>query len=477
MENKATILCPQCHTQINIEDALYSQLQTKFDADFEKKREQYKKAQIELKQKEEVLKQQQEQFEDKLQDALALRLKAREQDLRTSIQQEMMQIKEQEEALLKEELAKKSKQLLFLQQEADKKLQAALQQSKEEQAAQIRAQLEQENALKHKKLEDALQEKSAQLQEFEANKAEIAKLKMKMQEVEAKAKSEAQIEFYEKLAEEKQKAIQEVNSQHELKLKEAEEKVRQMQEQLQIAQRKAEQGSMQTQGEVQELAIEEYLSAKFPLDTIEEIKKGQRGADCMQIVNTPELPNCGKIYYESKRTKEFQKSWIEKFKADMREKGADVGVLITTVLPKELERMGFYDGIWVCTYDEFKGSVALIRNSLVQVSLAKLSQEGKNDKMSLLYNYLTGNEFAMQVEAIVEGFSAMQSDLDREKRAMAKLWKQREKQLEKVLDNTIGMYGSIKGIAGNAIANVQALELEYIAEEDDEENLDVKEVE
>jgi len=464
MENKATITCPNCKTEISIEDALYAQLESQFNKDIQEKREQYKKAQLELQQKAQALKKEQEQFEDKLQDALTLRLRAKEQDLRASIQKEMMQIKEQEEALLKAELDKKSKELLAMQQEADRKLQEALQQSKREQEAQIKAQLEQESALKVKELEDALQAKSAQIQELEASKAEIAKLKMQMQEAEAKAKSEAQIEFYEKLAEEKQKAIQEVNSQNELKLKEADEKMRQLQEQLQIAQRKAEQGSMQTQGEVQELAIEEYLATKFPLDTIEEIKKGQRGADCMQIVNTQEQSNCGKIYYESKRTKEFQKSWIEKFKADMREKGADVGVLITSVLPKELERMGFYDGIWVCTYDEFKGSVALIRNSLIQVSLAKLSQEGKSDKMALLYNYLTSNEFAMQVEAIVEGFTTMQSDLQKEKNAMARIWKQREKQLEKVLDNTIGMYGSIKGIAGNAIGNVKALELEYFEE-------------
>jgi len=464
MENKATITCPNCQTEISIEDALYAQLESQFNKDIQEKREQYKKAQLELQQKAQALKKEQEQFEDKLQDALTLRLRAKEQDLRASISKEMMQIKEQEEALLKAELDKKSKELLTMQQEADRKLQEALQQSKKEQEAQIKAQLEQESALKVKALEDALQKKSAQIQELEASKAEIAKLKMEMAEAEAKAKSEAQKEFYEKLAEEKQKTIQEVNSQNELKLKEADEKMRQLQEQLQIAQRKAEQGSMQTQGEVQELAIEEYLATKFPLDTIEEIKKGQRGADCMQIVNTQEQSNCGKIYYESKRTKEFQKSWIEKFKADMREKGADVGVLITSVLPKELERMGFYDGIWVCTYDEFKGSVALIRNSLIQVSLAKLSQEGKSDKMALLYNYLTSNEFAMQVEAIVEGFTTIQSDLQKEKNAMARMWKQREKQLEKVLDNTIGMYGSIKGIAGNAIGNVKALELEYFEE-------------
>ena len=145
----------------------------------------------------------------------------------------------------------------------------------------------------------------------------------------------------------------------------------------------------------------------------------------------------------------------------MRDKGVDIGVLVTEVLPSGMDRMGFYDGIWVCTYEEFKGAVALLRDSVIKINIAKKSQEGRSDKMSLLYNYLTSNEFSMQVEAIVEGFSTMQSDLDRERRAMTKIWKQREKQLEKVLENTIGMYGSIKGIAGSAIKNVEILELDY----------------
>ncbi|NLC28313.1 MAG: DUF2130 domain-containing protein, partial [Campylobacteraceae bacterium] len=212
-------------------------------------------------------------------------------------------------------------------------------------------------------------------------------------------------------------------------------------------------------------AIEEYLEAKYPFDTIEEIKKGARGGDCIQVVNTMEARNCGKIYYESKRTKDFQKPWIEKLKADMRDKGADIRVLVTEVLPKELDRLGLVEGVWVCTFDEFKGLSNVLRESIIKINLAKKSKENKTDKMSLLYGYLTSTEFTMQVEAIVEGFTQMQSDLDSEKRSMTRIWKQREKQIEKVLENTIGMYGSIKGIAGNSIGNVKALELPF-SEED-----------
>jgi len=205
------------------------------------------------------------------------------------------------------------------------------------------------------------------------------------------------------------------------------------------------------------------------LDSIEEIKKGARGGDCIQVVNTRSRQNCGKIYYESKRTKDFQPSWTEKFKADMREKGADIGVLVTEAMPSDLERMGIKDGVWICSYEEFKGLCAVLRESVIQLSLAVASQEGKGDKMHMLYDFLTSNTFKMQVEAIVEGFSQMKADLESEKRSMQRIWKQREKQIEKVITNTIDMYGSIKGIAGNAIQPVKALELPA-GEQSEEDN-------
>lgn len=223
--------------------------------------------------------------------------------------------------------------------------------------------------------------------------------------------------------------------------------------------RKMEQGSMQMQGEVQELAIEDWLETNFPLDTIEEIKKGQKGGDCIQIVNTREAQNCGEIYYESKRTKDFQVAWIEKFKADIRDRGADIGVLVTEVMPKDMERMGMKDGIWICTFNEFKGLSAVLRQTIIKLNASVVSQENKGDKMHMLYDFLTSPNFRMQIEAIVEGFTQMKNDLDSEKRSMQRIWKQREKQIEKVVTNTVDMYGSIKGIAGNAIQTVHALEL------------------
>jgi hypothetical protein len=217
---------------------------------------------------------------------------------------------------------------------------------------------------------------------------------------------------------------------------------------------------MQLQGEVMELAIEEWLASNFPLDTIDEIKKGANGADCLQIVNTREVQNCGTIYYESKRTKAFSTNWIEKFKNDIRAKKVNLGVLVTEVMPSGMDRMGFKDGIWICTFEEFKGLSAVLRQSLIQVSQAVQSQENKGDKMEMLYDFLTSNEFRLQMEVITEGFTQMQADLSSEKRAMQRIWSQREKQIDKVINNTVHMYGSIRGIAGNAVQTVKALELE-----------------
>lgn len=420
MTNQTTIKCPNCDTEIDINEVLYHQLENKYrsehlaekkklEAEIEAKRKEYKVHLDSLKAKEEEFKEQKEKFEEEIKKATQIQLKAERLKLQDELRKEIL----------------------------------------DEQAESI--------ALLQKQLE----EKSNQVKELNNAKAQIGQLQREKEEMESSIMAKAELTLNEKLKLEKEKIQKATDEQNELKLRQKDEQLRQLQEQLQIAQRKAEQGSMQLQGEVQELAIEEWLKEKYPFDTIDEVKKGARGADCMQIVHTRESQNCGKIYYESKRTKDFQKSWIEKFKADMREKGADIGVLVTDVMPNDFKRMGLLDGIWICTFEEFKGLSAVLREQIIKIHHALISQENKTDKMSLLYSFLTSNEFKMQIEAIVEAFTTMQSDLDSEKRSMQRIWKQREKQIEKVLDNTINMYGSIRGIAGNAIGNIKALELGY----------------
>ena len=308
-------------------------------------------------------------------------------------------------------------------------------------------------------LNKELGEKTEQLKELHRTKADMEKLKREKEALRDEIRAESEQRLNKLLSEEREKFSKSLAQKTQMELAERDKVISDLSQQLRDAQRKAEQGSMQLQGEVQELAIEDWLASQFPLDTIEEIKKGARGADCLQIVHTRTRQNCGTIYYESKRSKSFQPGWIEKFKQDIREKGADIGVLVTQAMPVEMDRMGMKDGIWICTFEEFRGLSVVLRDAAIRLSDAVNAQENKGDKMGMLYDFLTGNEFRQQVEAIVEGFSQMQADLESEKRSMQSIWKKREKQIEKVLLNTNHMYGSIKGIAGNAIQSVPLLDL------------------
>jgi hypothetical protein len=222
--------------------------------------------------------------------------------------------------------------------------------------------------------------------------------------------------------------------------------------------RKSEQGSQQLQGEVQELALEEFLRSRFPHDEISEVSKGQRGADCVQTVYDAGR-RCGQIMYESKRTKAFSADWIDKLKSDMRAQGADIGVIVTETMPKELERFGSINGIWVCTFAELRPLSAVLRDMLIRVSTAAASQENKGEKMVMLYDYLMSNDFRMTVENVMEAFLQMRTDLDRERTAMERIWKQREKQLQRVTTSMSHMMGSIQGIAGKDLASVPSFEL------------------
>lgn len=411
MKNNTQIKCPNCGTSIDVQDILAHQLENEIQQKYQTQlAEEKKKFDAEF----ESLNKAKEQFEQR---------------------------KKQENEMFQERLDKQLKEDRKLLEEKLKL------QFKEEQSEQFNA------------LQKELNEKSAQVKELGLARIEVEKLKREKSELKEIAEAEAQKSLNETLITEKEKIRKQEEEKNELRFKELQKQLEDQRRLTEEMKRKQEQGSMQLQGEVQELAIEEWLTTQFPLDTIDEIKKGARGGDCIQIVNTRTLQNCGTIYYESKRTKDFQPSWIEKFKADIREKGANIGVLVTEVMPADMERMGLKDGIWICNYEEFKGLCSVLRESIIQISVAVSSQENKGDKMHMLYDYLTGNTFRLQVEAIVEGFTQMRADLESEKRAMQNIWKKREKQIEKVTVNTIDMHASIKGIAGNAIQSVTLLEL------------------
>jgi hypothetical protein len=334
-----------------------------------------------------------------------------------------------------------------------------LKQEKELLEANLRKTIADEESEKFDLLQKELGEKSEKLKEFNKAKAEIEMLKREKDEIREALEAQMQRSLNEKLQEERDRIRKAEQEKNELVIRELQKKLEDQKNLTEEMKRKQEQGSMQLQGEVQELAIEEWLATNFPLDTISEIKKGALGADCIQIVNTHSRVNCGSIYYESKRAKNFSPEWIEKFKSDMRAKGINVGILVTQAFPKGMDRMGLADGVWVCSFEEFKGLSAVIRESVIRISEVSASQENKGDKMVMLYDYLTSPEFKSQIEAIVEGFTAMKADLESEKRAMMKIWSAREKQIDKVITNTTSMYGSIKGIGGMAIGTIRSLEL------------------
>ena len=410
-QEKSKINCPSCGEEIDVNDILYhqvdQQLKKQYNDDLTKEKEKYEaeasKLNKEREELEDAKKEQKEEIDNQVKD----KVKLKEIDLK-----------------------KKYK---------------------------VEAANEQSDAISS--LREELEEKSGKIKELNKTTIELEKVKREKDELEDSIKAEAEIELNQRLATEKEKIHKEERDKNELKFKELEKQLEDQKRLTEEMKRKQEQGSMQTQGEVQELGIEEWLTDRFPLDTIQEIKKGERGADCLQIVHTRTHQNCGSIYYESKRTKAFQPSWMEKFKADIRDKNANIGVLVTEVRPPDMERFGMRDGVWICTFEEFKGLCTVLRESIVQISTAIITQDNKGDKMGMLYDFLTSNEFKLQIEAIVEGFTQMKTDLESEQRSMRGIWKKREKQIEKVLLNTAGMYGSIKGIAGNSLQSVPLLEL------------------
>jgi len=383
-------------------------------------------------------------------------------------------------SLIEKEKQELRQQMVDYRNKAEQKIRQAEEERKAEAQKQeelFRQKLQEELQKKNTELEETLRKKLAA--DFEnqlslmqqTNLENEEKLKQarqkemefleKMQELKTK-EAELELNIKRKLNEEREKLSTEIRDLEKQKLEQLEneyklrlaEKEKQLEDQKRLAEemkRKAEQGSMQLQGEVQELMLEEILRQTFPYDKITPVGKGVRGADSIHTVCNPFGQECGKIIYESKRTKDFANDWIEKLKADMRSLGADVAVIVTQALPKDMERFGERDGVYICTFAEVRSLAAVLRNGILKIFSVTQSQQGKGDKMSLLYDYLTGNEFSEQWQAIREGFMSMKLSIQKERDAMEKLWKSREKQLEKVLLNAAHIRGSIEGIAGTDV--------------------------
>lgn len=353
---------------------------------------------------------------------------------------------------------------------------AALKRAAETQEDEVRKRLEKERAeLLEKARREARDGSDKQLRDLQsqieeqkkkAKEAEDAELELRKQarELEEKA-GKAEIELQRRLDEERAKikegAQKDAEDQQRLRLAEKDKIIEDMKTKLDEAQKKASQVSQQLQGEVLEMEIERVLRESFPQDEIAEVKAGARGADVTQGVRSPTGQPCGTIYWESKRTQNYQPAWLAKLREDQRETKADIAVLVSEQLPEAVKEFGSIDGVWLCRPRHVAPLAMALRAGLIETALARRAQEGVTDKMAILYQYLTGNEFRLRVQAIVEAFEEMRSDLAAERRAIEKQWAKREKQLATVIQTTARMYGDLQGLAGaQALPDIEALALE-----------------
>lgn len=398
--------CPHCQQPINLEESFTHQVESQLAKKYNKHYADQKA----------VLKQ---QHDDLHQQKLAMQHQQNEQQL--AIQQAV------------------DSQVKLVQADARQKARAEQETLVETLQAELRDKSETVKSLQQQEL--ALLRKQRELEEQRAALAlDVEKrLRTERQAIEEKARQQARDESH--LKEEEQQGL-----------------IRALTDQLHAMERKIKQGSQQTQGEVQEVALEKLLLDVFPVDLITDVAKGISGADLIQDVKNEFGRICGRIVYESKRTKAFGGSWIDKLKADQQRHNADIAVLVTEAMPADMPYFGHVDGVWVCTFAEVRALATVLRLGVLRVSEVQTASENKGDKMQRLYTYLTGTEFQQCVRSIVRAFQTMQGGLEQEKRAMKKIWSLREKQIEAVIDSTTCMVGAIGGIAEGVMLNLPELE-------------------
>lgn len=347
------------------------------------------------------------------------------------------------------------KQAVDLDSEIQKRLQLRLKETE----ARARKLAEDALAVKFQDMETQLAEKAGALKTAQEQELALRREQRRLTE----EREAFEVEMARKLDAERttlrQQLGEQFDEQNRLKLAEREKVIEDLRLQMEALQRKATQGSQQTQGEVLELDFTARLMATFPTDKVEEVSKGVRGGDVSQQVISVTGRGCGTILYETKRTKNWADAWIPKLKDDMRNAKAELGVIVTETLPEGLKRFGLVDGIWVTDFASALPLATSLRWLLQQLAIVKLSQDGAKEKTAVLYAYLTGAEFRQRVEGVIEAFTSMKEDLEAEKRAITKHWAKRDKQLSQVVENMAAMYGDIQGLSGNALQNIESLAL------------------
>ncbi len=363
------------------------------------------------------------------------------------------------------EAKRKLEEIAAREEKLEERVASELKAKLSEAQAKAAKQLEERYVVQMRDLQETLHQRDTDLKHFREQELALRKEKRELE----KARQEAELELQRKLDAERERIRSEVkkqaDEQHRLKELEKDKTIADLKSALDAMRRKAEQGSMETQGEVLEQAFEEKLKAFFPHDDIAPVPKGIRGADLVHTVRTPVGGDCGVLLWEIKNTKAWGGDWISKLKQDMIDTRATLAILMSVVLPEGIDRFGQVEGVWVSDPASALPLAMALREQFLALDRERSASVGKSAKMEMLYQYLAGTEFKQKIEGIVEGFTAMQDQLAKERRAMERQWKEREKQIERVIKNTVGLYGDMQGIIGGHIPAIPALELEGEEEE------------
>jgi len=316
-------------------------------------------------------------------------------------------------------------------------------------------------------LQEVLAQRDAKLAEAQHAQAELIRKQRELDDARRELELTVEKRVQAGLDATREQGRKEAEEQLNLRVAEKEQTITAMQRQIEDLKRRAEQGSQQLQGEVLELELEAQLRARFPGDTIDPVPKGEHGGDVVQRVAGP-LGPCGTILWESKRTKNWVDGWLPKLRDDQRAAKAEIAILVSHALPKEVEGFALVDGVWVAHPRVAMPVAMTLRHTLIEVASARQAGEGQETKMERVYEYLTGPRFRLRVEAIVEAFSTMQGDLDKERKAITKQWAKRAEQIDRVMQATVGMYGDLQGIAGKTLQEIEGLELKALGVDEQE---------
>lgn len=335
--------------------------------------------------------------------------------------------------------------------------------AEEAQKAKLRAASDLEHKAKEiVELQEVLKERNVKLEEAQKVQADLLRKQRELDDARRELDLTVEKKVQGSLAVERDKARQDAEEALKLRMAEKDQQMEGMRKQIEDLKRRAEQGSQQLQGEVQEIELESLLRTRFPRDLIEPVPKGEFGGDVLHRVIGSQNQTCGTILWESKRTKNWSDSWLAKLREDQRAAKADIALLISSALPKGVVAFDLIDGVWVAeTRCALPVAIAL-RQSLIELAMARDAGEGQQTKVELVYQYLTGPRFRQRVEAIVEKITDMQADLDRERKAMTRLWAKREAQIRGVIESTVGMYGDLQGIAGRSLQEIEGLDLKLL---------------